>query len=352
MVHSINENQELLTAMVLNIQRMSTDDGPGIRTTVFFKGCSLNCVWCHNPENISIKPQVQWIETKCIGCKTCVDICPNNALIFASNGIKINRDLCNGCGICSEKCPSTAMELLGKRWNIEALLDEVEKDRAYFEKSGGGITVSGGEPTMQPQFVATFLEGCSKRGLRTILDTCGMCSTNALDMILPYTDMVLYDLKEIDQGKHRKFTGHSNNKIFKNVIYIKEYIKTHKKPSELWIRTPIIPDATANPENIRGIGDFIAKNLNHIVSRWELCSFNNLCRDKYRRLGIDWSFKGYELLTKEFMSHLRKVAKNSGVDPKIVCWTGATRIDEKNSDHLNDGEINLGLGNDCVILPK
>ncbi|MEA3223234.1 MAG: glycyl-radical enzyme activating protein [Thermodesulfobacteriota bacterium] len=349
MRQAINKNKEILTATVLNIQRMSTEDGPGIRTTVFFKGCSLACTWCHNPESISMKPQIQWIETKCIGCKTCVDICPESALTFTPEGIKINKDLCNGCGICSEECPSTAMEMLGKKWNIDDLLDEVEKDRAYFENSGGGITVSGGEPAMQAPFIAAFLEGCSKRGLHTTMDTCGMCTTKVLDMILPHTDMVLYDLKEIDPERHKRFTGHSNEKILDNAIYIREYIKTHKRPYTLWIRTPIIPDATATSKNIRGIGDFIAKNLNHIVSRWELCSFNNLCRDKYLRLGIDWSFKDYELLTKEFMEHLTEAAKDSGVDPKIVHWTGATRVEKEVSTTPDDGGHKLHLVKSCNI---
>ena len=149
-----------LHGTVLEIQRMSTEDGPGIRTTVFFKGCSLRCIWCHNPESISPQPQVQWIGSRCIGCRTCLDVCPNGALSAAPEGISIDRTLCNGCGTCVSECPSTAMDLLGEKWPLDALIEEVEKDRAYYDQSGGGITVSGGDPTMQADFVEAFLKGC------------------------------------------------------------------------------------------------------------------------------------------------------------------------------------------------
>lgn len=308
---------------------MSTEDGPGIRTTLFLKGCTLKCIWCHNPENISPKPQVQWIGVRCIGCKTCLDVCPNGALSLTPDGISIDRELCVGCGACASECPSTAMELLGKRWVLDDLIDEVEKDRAYFEKSEGGITVSGGEPSMQADFVAALLRECKQRGLHTALDTCGQCARETLDMLLPGADMVLYDLKEMDPGKHKAFTGSSIERILENLIYIRDYVMAHGNSKELWIRTPIIPDATATDDNIRAIGNFIAKNLRGVVNRWELCSFNNLCRDKYIRLGLIWHFKDYELLTETVMEHLAEEAKRSGVDPKIVHWSGTTKLESE-----------------------
>jgi len=274
-----------VTARVLEIQRMSTEDGPGIRTTVFFKGCSLKCTWCHNPESISMQPQVHWIDSRCIGCRTCVDACPSKALSLTLQGMEINRLKCQGCGACAEECPTTAMELLGKKWLLEDLTKEVVKDKAYFDKSGGGITVSGGEPGMQPEFVGLFLKSLRENGLHTALDTCGLCSRSALEQLLPYASMVLYDIKEIQPEKHKQFTKKSNEKILENIIYIAEYMKTHLYPARLWIRTPIIPGLTAREENIVGIGKFIAKNLGNVVNRWDLCAFNNLCKDKYLRLG-------------------------------------------------------------------
>ncbi|MDD5712655.1 MAG: glycyl-radical enzyme activating protein [Smithellaceae bacterium] len=315
-------------AIVLNIQRMSTEDGPGIRTTVFFKGCPLACLWCHNPESISLKPQIQWIETKCIGCKSCIASCPRKALKDTGEAIVIARESCDGCGICTEACPATAMELLGKNWELATLLREVEKDRAYFENSGGGITVSGGDPTVQTEFVASFLRGCKERGLHTALDTCGLCSRSSLEKLLPFADLVLYDIKEIDPDAHRQFTGHGNERILENLLYVAERMRAHGQPKELWIRTPIIPGATATEGNLLGIGNFLSSHLGKLVSRWELCSFNNLCRDKYRRLGRDWLFQERPLLTRAFMESMTAAAKASGVDPDIVHWTGATRVEQ------------------------
>lgn len=323
----------ILHGTVLEIQRMSTEDGPGIRTTVFFKGCNLRCIWCHNPESISPQPQVQWIGSRCIGCRTCLAVCPNGALSVNPDGISIDRNLCDGCGTCASECPSTAMDLLGKKWALDNLIAEVEKDRAYYEQSGGGITVSGGDPTMQADFVSTFLKGCKRKGLQTAMDTSGQCSKETLHMFLPHVDILLYDVKEIDPIRHKRFTGNSNERILENIIHVRDYMDRHGNPKGFWIRTPIIPDATARDENIMGIGNFIAKNLGHMVDRWELCSFNNLCRDKYTRLGVSWRFQNYALLTESFMEHITDVAKNSGVDPHIVHWTGSVRVME---DHKNN----------------
>jgi pyruvate formate lyase activating enzyme len=348
MPRSTAEKKNDLRARILNIQRMSTEDGPGIRTTVFFKGCGLSCSWCHNPESISSKPQIQWIENKCIGCKTCESVCPEHALSLSSEGMIINREMCTGCGLCASECPSTAMELLGKTWELGELLDEVVKDRAYFESSGGGITVSGGDPTVQAGFVECFLKECRERGLHTALDTCGLCNTRALDKLLPYTDLVLYDLKEIDSSLHERFTGNSNEKIFENIRYIRDYIRQHDNVPQLWLRTPLIPGATATEENISGLGAFIARELSDVAARWELCSFNNLCRDKYRRLGLDWQFKNEQLLTREFLEKLTETAKRSGIEPGLVQWTGATRVETRIEDRdTADKKPSLRLVKGC-----
>jgi pyruvate formate lyase activating enzyme len=335
-----------LTGTVLEIQRMSTEDGPGIRTTVFFKGCTLKCAWCHNPESISPKPQLQWVESRCIGCKTCLEVCPEGALTFLPEGLQIDRDKCTGCGICAEECPSTAMELMGKAWTVDDLVNEVAKDKAYFETSGGGVTASGGEACMQADFVAAFLAECRERGISTALDTCGQCSGESLKKILPHTDMVLFDLKEADPEKHREFTGHAYDLIRENLVMLRDFIRAHDTPRELWIRTPIIPGATDREDNMRGLGEFIAQNLNGIVSRWELCSFNNLCRDKYLRLGLLWPYHDAQLMRADDMERLAEAARQSGVDPEIVYWSGATRL-EKNDEPEKDDTQHLRLVKSC-----
>ena len=314
-------------ATILEIQRMSTEDGPGIRTTVFFKGCTLNCRWCHNPESISPRPQIHWLSNQCIGCKTCLGTCPEEALTFTADGIWIDRNRCTGCGLCADACPATALEQLGKSWKPDSLTAEVLKDRIYFEKSGGGVTLGGGEPTLQAPFAGELLKRLKRAGIHTALDTCGMCSTKALEELLPHTDLLLFDLKEIDPKKHREFTGASNQRILENLAHMHTWTQSHERPSQIWIRTPIIPGTTATDENIRGIGQFIAETLNGRVSRWELIAFNNLCKDKYIRLGVDWPYRNCELLSKLMMEKMAAVARNSGVDPAIVFWNGSTQLE-------------------------
>jgi pyruvate formate lyase activating enzyme len=315
-------------ALVLEIQRMSTEDGPGLRTTVFLKGCPLSCAWCHNPESIPTEPQVQWIDSRCLDCKSCQRACPRDAISFQEAGLVIDRDLCDGCGICAEICPSTAMELLGREWTVPELVDEVVKDRAYFEQSEqGGITVSGGEPTMQSDFVREFLSELQHRGIHTALDTCGLCRSETLATILPFVDMVLFDLKLIDADEHKKLTGADNKKILENLLIVRDLVASEGNPQLLWIRTPLIPGATDGEANIKGIGEYLAENMNGVVERWELCAFNNLCRDKYLRLGQDWLYATAGLMTQEELATLESTARKSGVDPKIVFATGSTYLE-------------------------
>ncbi len=327
------QNAGPLEALVLEIQRMSTEDGPGLRTTVFFKGCPLRCAWCHNPESISTKPQVQWIGSKCIGCKSCLAVCSTGALTECETGIVIDRDLCEGCGTCATECPSTALELMGHKWTLDDLVEEVAKDKAFFEKSSGGVTLGGGEPSMQGAFAVKFLKRLKDLGISTALDTCGLCAPEQLDKLLPYADLVLFDLKLIDTKKHKLLAGSPNDKILANLRRVGESIKNKRQPSELWIRTPIIPGATDDEENIRGIGRFLAENMRGFVTRWELCAFNNLCRDKYLRLGVDWKWADADLLRSRDMEKLYETAKDSGVNPDIVVWTGSTQMENNSGDH-------------------
>jgi len=307
---------------------MSTEDGPGIRTTVFFKQCPLKCIWCHNPESILKQQQLEWLEHKCIGCNTCIETCELSALSFDENSLKIDRDKCNRCGECANECPSTALHMWGEWWTLEDLYHDIQKDKVYYTQSNGGITVSGGEPTIQSEFIINFLNKCQENDISTAIDTCGYASGKIYKEILPYVDLVLLDIKEIDPVKHKEFTGVPNDLILKNAIWISEYIKENNK--KMWIRTPIIPNYTATEENIEGIGGFIVNKLKNIPERWDLLSFNNLCTVKYERLDMEWPLRDIPLMTNEEIEHLFQIAKQTGV--KNVRWSGLTKRSEMKED--------------------
>lgn len=315
-------------ALIFQIQKMSTEDGPGIRTTVFFKQCPLNCIWCHNPESILKRMQLEWFKHKCIGCKICIETCPNEALILDEDGMHIDRENCDSCGLCAEECPSTALHMFGELWDLENLYYEIQKDKVYYTQSKGGITVSGGEPTLQSDFILQFLKKCKDNGISTALDTCGYASKNIYEKLLPYVDLILLDIKEINSKRHEEYTGVPNTLILENAIWISNYIK--ENGNRLWIRTPIIPNYTATEENIRGIGDFIVKKLHNIPERWDLLSFNNLCSAKYERLDMEWSLKDYPLVSADEMDRFIEIGKEIGV--KNVRWSGLTKREENKNN--------------------
>ncbi|MBW2523651.1 MAG: glycyl-radical enzyme activating protein [Deltaproteobacteria bacterium] len=311
---------------VLNIQRMSTDDGPGIRTTVFLKGCSLACTWCHNPESIAAQPEIVWRSEPCIGCRSCIEACPEGARSLDERGAQVAADRCRTCGTCADECPTAAIEVAGVEWTVNDLFREIGKDRAYFRASGGGVTLSGGEPLMQPRFAQRLLERCHDDGLHTALDTCGLCGREALLRVLPACDLVLYDLKEMDDGRHRELTGQSNRRVLDNLVTVASWLRDHGDGGALWIRTPLVPGATAREDNLLAIGEFIAGEIDGSVERWELCAFNNLCEDKYRRLGATWAFADTPMLTDAELARFAEVARGSGVDPARVHAGGPTRL--------------------------
>lgn len=305
---------------ILSYQRMSTEDGPGLRTTLFVKGCPLRCAWCHNPESISPSFSVEWIAVRCIGCHTCEKVCPRGGITPELEGIRIERDKCKRCFLCVEACPTGALERRGEDTPVEKVFEELIKDKAYFGETGG-VTLSGGEIMMQSEEAAALLKMLKDAGISTAVDTSGFCKREDIDRVLPFTDLFLYDLKLADSQRHKALTGVPNELILETFEYLTE--RRRAKPSlGLWVRTPVIPNATDDEENILAI----AKIVRDRVDRWELCAFNNLCRDKYKRMHANWQFMESELMTRERMEALKAAA--IGVGAQNVFYTGKTRLEE------------------------
>ncbi|MDR0530917.1 MAG: glycyl-radical enzyme activating protein [Oscillospiraceae bacterium] len=312
------------TVTILDIQRMSSEDGPGLRTTVFLKGCPLACRWCHNPESIALQGQVLWHPARCIGCKSCPAACPRMGLHFGEDGVTIERPRCLGCFACCEACPTGALEPKGRAWDCGKLCRELLKDRAYFGPEGG-VTISGGEALMQEGTVE-LLRLLKEQGAQTALDTCGLVPEDRLSRALEHTDLVLYDVKIADSAAHKEWTGVGNEKILENLRRAADWAAAGGR---LWVRTPMIPGATDTEENITAIGAILAALPKGAIERWELCAFNNLCASKYESLGQRWEFAAAPLMARERMEALAAVAQatNACEDTR---WTGAVRTAAQN----------------------
>ena len=306
---------------VCNIQRMCSHDGPGIRTTVFFKGCPLRCSWCHNPENICPKPENGWSAAKCIGCGACATACTRDCIRLSDQGVSIDHAHCIGCGECARACPSGALIWYGKTYSPEALCREIFKDRVYFKNSGGGITLSGGEPLMQPTFTSDILRICQREDIQTAVDTCCYAPSEIALEIAELADYMLIDLKHIDPALHKRFTGVDNALILDNICRVAALARAKGRPG-IYIRTPLIPDCTLSEENIRGIGRFLRENLADVLIRWELLLFHNMCAVKYDELGREWAHRNTTPVTHTQLEDIRRLCAEVGLSEDQVQVSG------------------------------
>ena len=262
--------------LVFDIKKYSIHDGPGIRTTVFLKGCPLSCWWCHNPESQSAQREVLLYDNRCIRCGACVDACPQHAVAWIDGEPITDRAVCERCGTCLSACYTDSREIVGRALTVAQVMREVESDIAFYDQSGGGVTFSGGEPLLQRDFLLALLQACRARELRTAVDTSGFAAWDTIDLIRPFTDLFLYDLKLIDDERHREFTGVSNVPILRNL----RELAALNHP--IVIRVPIVPDINDDAASIRQLAQFIAA----LPSRYpiELLPYHHIAIDKYLRL--------------------------------------------------------------------
>jgi pyruvate formate lyase activating enzyme len=296
------------SGLVFNIQRYSIHDGPGIRTTVFLKGCPLRCWWCHNPEGISPEPEVLVIENRCLRCGQCREVCPQ--IKMGGNGSpKAQRARCIRCGACVEVCPSGARQLVGRRMNVAEVVAEAHKDRAFYEQSAGGVTFSGGEPLMQARFLRSLLEACRAAGIHTAVDTCGYVAKEELLAAAPLTDLFLYDLKVIDDDLHRQCTGVSNVVILENLLALGE---VHQN---IWLRMPLIPGFNDSVEQMGAVARFATSVPG--VRQVNLLPYHGTAAHKWVRLGKPERSGARPAPTMQTIEHAKDTFRAFGLNIQI-----------------------------------
>jgi pyruvate formate lyase activating enzyme len=297
-------SNDLWTGVIFDIQRYSIHDGAGIRTLVFLKGCPLCCLWCCNPESQSLLTELAVNPARCIRCGLCAEACPAHAIPFEEEGsVSPDRMRCTRCGACVSVCPMSGRTLQGRVVTIDDLLREVERDSIFYRASGGGVTVSGGEPLLQASFVADFLRACHERGINTAIETCGYASWDDFARVLASTDTVLFDIKHVDREAHRRLTGIDNDLILANLR------RAAKSTARIVLRMPLIPEHTACPATVRAVAD-LARALG--ISELHLLPYHSLGEAKYEALGRQHPFADLHQVPPEQIHELKSIAEASG----------------------------------------
>ena len=297
-----------MNGKIFNIQRFSTSDGPGIRTTVFFKGCPLSCAWCHNPESHEIKNEIFYDAKKCIGCAFCAKACKNSCHIF-ENGHIFFRENCEKCGECAGLCPTKAIEVCGKDTSVDEVMKTVLRDVPFYEQSGGGITLSGGEPLMQYDFAQKLLEKAKEKGIHTAIETSGYCK-RSLEKIARFVDLWLFDVKLLNDDEHKKYTGVSNEQIIENLKYLDGI------GAKIILRCPIIPEVNLKKDHFEKLA-ILAKSLENVIAI-QLEPYHPLGISKSALLGKKESFSNGEFLNKEALTDFaRFLFENCNIKTEI-----------------------------------
>ena len=289
---------------VFEIKRGAVHDGPGIRTTVFLKGCPLDCLWCHNPEGKDPGPVLSFVPQRCIGCGACAAACPNGAVAMGDSYPETDRSRCTACGTCVAACPTGARTIVGAEYGVDDLLPRLERDRAFFEASGGGVTFSGGEPLFQPDFLLECLEACRRKGLHTALDTSGYAPERVILEVARYTDLFLFDLKDMDPERHLRTTGVPLKPILDNLRALDE------AGTEIWIRIPLIPNTNCDEATV----DAYIRFLSDLGRKYPvfLLPYHPVGEEKYRRLGLVYPLQGLEPPGRERVEEIRAAFSAAG----------------------------------------
>ena len=308
-----------MAGIIFNIQRFSLHDGPGIRTTVFLKGCSLHCFWCHNPEGIALQPEIQFFPERCLTCGACVDACDHDANSLQSGALVFDRERCVTCGDCIDTCYAEARLFVGQELTAAEVFQTIQQDAAYYASSGGGVTLSGGEPALQPEFSAELLALCQAAGYHTTLETAGNVPWASLAKLLPLTNLVMMDLKQMDAAKHKAATRVSNERLLANA---RRMVAETNLP--ILFRIPVIPGVNDAPADVAATAAFVREMIDLRAARpdpariaMELMPFHRLAADKYRSLAVDYRAKDLVPPTKDHMQLLAEQVRAQQVEVRV-----------------------------------
>lgn len=295
---------DTLTANIFNIQPMSTEDGPGIRSTVFMKGCNMRCLWCQNPEGLTTRVHLVHDSLKCIGCGTCLKSCTRGAITDSGSGLKYNAN-CERCLACADRCPSLAIRVVGERVTVEQLVKKLLRDKPFYDQSGGGVTFSGGECLLQSQFLLEVIPRLKEEGIAVCIDTAGSIRPEIFGAVATQADLILYDLKVMDDSLHKKLTGVSNQLVLENAAWL------GGAGIPVWVRVPVVPGYTDSEKNLEEIASFLKQHMGG-VERVDLLGYNDLCANDYAMLDIEFPIIEVPRVKESKMLRLQEIIARSG----------------------------------------
>jgi len=299
----------LIKGMIFDIKRFAIHDGPGIRTTVFFKGCPLNCWWCHNPESQASEREMIFRANRCIRCEACLPVCAQGAISWDGGAMSTDGEICTLCGICVEACYAEAREIVGREMTVAQVMAEIERDIAFYDESGGGVTFSGGEPLLQWDFLLALLRACKEKEIHTVVDTCGFATWETLDSIREHVDLFLYDLKLMDDARHREFTGVSNEPILQNLQNLSQ------RGHHIELRVPIIPGINDDDENIRQTGAFATALP--CLKQVDILPYHHAAVEKYNRFHKAYGLPEIRPPSKERMAEIAQILREFDLQVRI-----------------------------------